>query len=104
MIGECWEVDRWSKEPKAILILRETACQIVVESVGWRGEKREQKCMKRGRNIFATWTEAKAWMVDAAANSLKYAKQEVDRRRSELERIKALKEPKDQLDEAGVSK
>jgi hypothetical protein len=95
MIGDCWEVDRWTEEPKKIKIIKETEKMAVIETVGWRGEKRENKVMKRGHNIFSTWEEAKQYLVNSAMKSLDYAKQEVDRRRSALELAKALKPKKE---------
>lgn len=89
MIGECWEVDKWSREPRAIKIIRETAKTAIIES-RW-GDKHEEKIRTDNRNIFPTWEEAKAWMVKHAEEALEYAKREVDRKRSELEVIKALK-------------
>jgi hypothetical protein len=90
MIGECWEVDRWSREPKAIKIIRETAKTATIAETRW-GKMEEVKIRTDNRNIFATWEEAKAWMVKHAEEALEYAKREVDRKRSELEVIKALK-------------
>jgi hypothetical protein len=47
--------------------------------------------MKRGRNIFATWDEAKLFMIQQAEESLEYVKRNVDSARSALEVAKALK-------------
>ena len=96
MIGKCWTVDRWSQAPQEITIVKETA-KTYTESIvsSWDGKPHEYKRMKDSNNVFATWIEAKAWMVQNAMDNLDYAKQEVDRLRSKLETIKALKEPKE---------
>lgn len=92
MIGDCWVVDRWSRKPEPIRIIAETEKTITIERIDWRGMAQKTKGMKRCHNIFATWEDAKAWMIKDAEDRLFSAKQEVDRRRSDLELKKALKQ------------
>jgi len=91
VIGECWEVDRWSKRPEEITIIRETEKTAILEKVSWHGEKYEERIVKTNRHIFPTWEKAKEYMIQRAEESLAYAKREVDAMRSELENAKALK-------------
>jgi len=92
MIGKCWKVDRWCRKPEPIDIVRETEKCYFFMVTGWKNKQEERRELKDGHNVFATWDEAKAWMVSDAAKTLEYAKQEVDRRRSELEAVKAMKQ------------
>jgi hypothetical protein len=93
MTGKCWQIDRWVIEPRAIIITKETEKTFTTESKDWRGDTRESKHMKASTNIFATWADAKAFLVQLAETALECAKQEVDRKRSALEEAKALKDP-----------
>jgi len=61
-------------------------------ATGWKNKQEERRELKNGHNIFATWEEAKAYMFSQAEKELDYAKQEVDRKRSNLETVKAMKQ------------
>jgi hypothetical protein len=91
MIGNCWKVDRWAREPEPIEIVRETDKCYFTMYTRWKGKPEERRELKQGHNIFATWDDAKAFMVSEAESALDYAKREVDRKRSALEAVKALK-------------
>jgi hypothetical protein len=91
MIGNCWKVDRWSRNPLPIEIKRETDKCYFFMCSGWKGAPEERRELKRGNNIFGSWEDAKAYMIAEAEKSLEYAKQEVDRKRSALEVVKAMK-------------
>jgi transcription initiation factor TFIIIB Brf1 subunit/transcription initiation factor TFIIB len=92
MVGKCWKVGQWSRRPEPIEIVRETEKCYFFMVTDWRNKQEERRELKDGNNIFATWEEAKAWMVSSAEKSLEYAKQEVDRKRSALEVIKVMKQ------------
>lgn len=90
MTGNCWKVDRWSRRPEPIEIVRETDKCYFYMAYSW-GKSEECRVSKGRIYVFATWDEAKNRMVSNAEKSLEYAKQEVDRKRSELEVTKAMK-------------
>lgn len=91
MIGECWEVTRWSHAPEKIKIISETEKTYTEEKIDWNKKPYTSRSMKAGKHVFATWDEAKAFMVSYAEEALEAAKRNVDRARSVLEVAKALK-------------
>jgi biotin synthase-related radical SAM superfamily protein len=89
MTGECWEVTSYGREPDPISIVSETEKSIIVRKV-WREIVSQSRRMKNGMNLFATWPEAKAYIVSRAEMSLEYAKEQVAQRQAELEAARAL--------------
>lgn len=93
MIGNCWKVTRYSRKPEPIEIIRETEKTYTYLANSFFSNRiEERREAKRGNSIFSTWDETKAYMVSQAEDALEYAKQEVDRKRSALEVVKALKQ------------
>ena len=90
MIGDCWEIGGWDDRIKPIKVISETSKMVTFERDGV-SRPYQMRRMKSSVSIFATWEEAKAYKVELAEKELKYAKQRVDLKRSELELAKALK-------------
>ena len=78
-------------------ILRETAKTVIFEEESW-GEIRERKELKRSdyHSWHNTWEEAKNFLVSKARSKLEYAKRDLDRARSNLQKIERLKEPSEE--------
>lgn len=92
MIGDCWTIN-YSGNIVPIKIIKETEKTILVERIrSYDNRVCQERRMKRAVPLFATWDEAKAYVVKRAEDSLEGAKRRVDQARSALEVAKALKQ------------
>lgn len=89
-----WEVAGYSGEIYKINVVSETEKTYMIEKE-WYGGKSTNRVMKSGRNIFATWGEAKAFSVSSAEEVLKARKRQVEVAQRKLEEAQALEPQKE---------
>jgi len=79
MTGKCWEVGKYDSEPQPVEVVKETEAKVSIKET-WFGEQiRQSWRMKRGLHLFATWEEARAYIVEIARTKRDIAVRELAR-------------------------